>query len=286
MPQKETMPGLDAPLDEYGLPPYITLAHIFHAPPGWHIRDRSMTQYVLQYVVDGMADYPVEGRSYRTECGDLLLHRPGELHSILTHDGIPYVCISVVFHFGSAPLPLESVFEGAHLLGNFAGHPIHDQLTQLVIQYHQPEEHHRLASQGLLLQILAGAAAAYGNAGRTASPALDNKLHAKLVLVKNHLKANFDREPRAEELERISGLSKNYITAQFKRAFGMTPSQYVIWLRVEQAKELALHTGLSISEIAHKVGYADVHTFGRMFKKQTGYNLSSFRSSLFGNIYG
>ena len=270
--------------EEPGWPPYITLAHMFNAPPGWNIRDRTMSQYVLQYVVDGVADYPVEDRHYRTVRGDLLFHRPGERHSILTHDGKPYICISIVFHFGSSPFPLEEAFGGAHLLGNFAEHPIHTMLSQLVIHYHQPGEHHRLASQGLLLQILAGAAESLAGGRQTAEP-MDMKIHARMVLVKNYLQQHFDRPLRSEELARISGLSENYVTIQFKRVFGMTPSQYLLRVRADKAKQLALHTDLSISEIARQVGYADVHTFGRMFKKVTGYNLSSFRSSLFGNVF-
>lgn len=271
-------------LDESGLPPYITLAHMFHAPTGWNIRNRTMSQYVLQYVVDGVADYPVENRHYRTLRGDLLFHRPGERHSILTHDGETYICISIVFHFGSEPFPLEAAFGGAHLLGNFAEHPIHTMLSQLVIHYHQPGEHHRLASQGLLLQILAGAAESFASGRREAAPA-EQKIHARMVLVKNYLQQHYDRPMRSEELSHISGLSENYVTIQFKRAFGMTPSQYLLRVRAEKAKELALHTDLSISEIARRVGYSDVHTFGRMFKKVTGYNLTSFRTSLFGNVF-
>jgi hypothetical protein len=51
-------------LSDYYFPPYITLAHMFHAPKNWSIIDREMTQYVLQYVVDGFAHYPVGDRNY------------------------------------------------------------------------------------------------------------------------------------------------------------------------------------------------------------------------------
>jgi YesN/AraC family two-component response regulator len=69
--------------------------------------------------------------------------------------------------------------------------------------------------------------------------------------------------------------------SQFKKTFGMKPIQYMIHVRVEKAKELALLEGLSVGEIALEVGYSDVHTFGRMFKKKTGYSLSQFSTSLF-----
>jgi AraC-like DNA-binding protein len=61
----------------------------------------------------------------------------------------------------------------------------------------------------------------------------------------------------------------------------MTPIQYQIYLRVEKAKELSVHDGLTPSEVAHHIGYNDVHTFGKMFKKKTGLSLSQFCANLF-----
>lgn len=84
-------------MSNYHCPPYITMAHSFHAPKGWKIDNRTLKQYALQYVVQGMAEYPISGIPYTTVQGDLLFHRPGEPHSIRTVDGHPYVCISIVF---------------------------------------------------------------------------------------------------------------------------------------------------------------------------------------------
>lgn len=60
----------------------------------------------------------------------------------------------------------------------------------------------------------------------------------------------------------------------------MTPFEYVVWVRIERAKELVINTNLSVGEIATSVGYADLHTFGRMFKNKTSVSLSQFCSSL------
>ena len=67
---------------------------------------------------------------------------------------------------------------------------------------------------------------------------------------------------------------------EFKKQFGLTPFQYLTQVRVERAKELTIQTNLSIGKIAAMVGFADVHTFGRMFKQQTGVSLSQFSNSL------
>lgn len=272
MSQQSSVPELRGE-QHYYYPPYITLAHLFHAPEGWAIHNRVMNQYVLQYVVDGVAQYPVEDRPYVTRTGDLLIHRPYERHSILTVPNEPYVCISIVFHFGSVPFPMNDLIGTGHLLGNFKEHPADNMLSQLVAHYRQPGFIHQVQCQRLLMHILTEAAERRAESGRLMGPEWNK---ARLVLVRNYIVNHYQEPVRHTDLERVSGLSRNYIIVRFKQAYGMTPMQYLTWIRVNKAKELAIQTNLSIGEIANRVGYADVHTFGKMFKKQTGMSLSQF----------
>lgn len=265
-------------LPDYHFPPYITLAHMFHAPKGWSIPEREMTQFILQYVVDGFAYYPVGNTNYETRRGDLLFHRPYERHSIITVPEHPYVCISLVFHFGSSPFPYEDLFQGKHLLGNFAEHPIDSWLSQLVHHYRQPGLLHQIRCQSLLMRILAESAQ-WGESHAVISKT-DEMTMPKLVKIKNYLNEHYMKDVQIKDLEQVSGLSKNYILLLFRKHVGMSPMQYLTWVRVNKAKELAIHSSLSISEIAERVGYSDVHTFGRMFKKKTGQSITQFCSNL------
>jgi len=66
-------------LQNYYFPPYITLAHLFHAEPGWHLSRRKLSQYQLQYVIEGEALYEIEGTEHHTTKGDLVIHFPEQL---------------------------------------------------------------------------------------------------------------------------------------------------------------------------------------------------------------
>jgi YesN/AraC family two-component response regulator len=170
------------------------------------------------------------------------------------------------------------LFQNRHLLGNYAGHSVESLLSQLVTHYRQPGLVHQIQCQSLLMQILAEAAQ-WGSAHNEQTKTESQNM-PKLVLIKNHLSEHYDREIRIEELENVSGLTKNYILALFRKHVGMSPMQYLTWIRIGKAKELAIQSNLSIGEIALKVGYSDVHTFGRMYKKKTGQSLTQFCSNL------
>ncbi len=62
------------------------------------------------------------------------------------------------------------------------------------------------------------------------------------------------------------GLDRRYLARLFKSDTGMSVQEYLISVRMEQAQRL-LRDGLSVSQTANLVGYADCFNFSKMFKK-------------------
>jgi AraC-like DNA-binding protein len=274
-------------LQDYFFPPYITLAHMFHAPSGWSLRPRVLKQYQLQYVIEGKADYNIGSYSYQTRKGDLLFHGPGELHHVNTLPGKPYVCVSIVFHFGGADFPLRNLIgfergdaEKPHFMGNFSDNIIENQLSELIHHYRQPGLFHQQRCQHLLMGVLL-TLAQRRNSDADTSEVKDAAGTAKLILIRNYIDSHLREGFSHEQLEQLTGWSRNYIIVQFKNSFGMSPLQYLVWIRLEKAKELALQSGLSFGEIAGEVGYSDIHSFGKIFKRKTGMSLSQFVATLY-----
>ncbi|MZQ82158.1 helix-turn-helix domain-containing protein [Paenibacillus sp. 5J-6] len=272
-------------LKQYYFPPYITLAHMFHAPNGWKLKPRSLKQYQLQYVVEGVADYHISGHDYVTERGDLIFHRPTEPHYITTRQNEPYVCISIVFHFGDTGFPIHQVIDasneiGPHYMGNYQNHTIEHKLTELVHHYRMPEVTDHFLCQSLLTQVLLQMNKQKKELAVSTSKKEDaNK--AKLILIRNYISNHLQVGFTHQDLEKLTGWSRNYIITQFRSAFGMSPGQYLVWVRLEKAKELALQSGQSFGEIANRVGYTNIHAFGKIFKRKTGMSLSQFCATLF-----
>lgn len=73
-------------------------------------------------------------------------------------------------------------------------------------------------------------------------------------------------------------LERTYFSDLFRRRTGVSPKQYLLEYRMKQANDLLTH-GYSISVIAASVGYRDVYTFSKMFKRRFGYPPSHARRS-------
>lgn len=64
-------------------------------------------------------------------------------------------------------------------------------------------------------------------------------------------------------------MSKSTLLRQLKRLTGLSPNQYLTEVRLDEARRLLENRSLdSISAVAHKVGYKDIRSFSRSFKKR------------------
>ena len=81
-------------------------------------------------------------------------------------------------------------------------------------------------------------------------------------------------------LEERLHFQASYITRCMKRHIGMTPLQYVLYLRLEEAKKLLGGTVLSISEIAEQVGIRDPNYMSRLFTAKLGMTPGAYRLML------
>lgn len=64
------------------------------------------------------------------------------------------------------------------------------------------------------------------------------------------------------------GFSRSYFSTEFKKKTGTTLHDYIISSRINLSKKLISGSSLSIAQIAEKVGFCDVGTFIRAFKRK------------------
>lgn len=97
--------------------------------------------------------------------------------------------------------------------------------------------------------------------------------------IKEFVKSNLSADLSVLELAKRVGLSRPYFTELFTKETGVSPTSYITEERLKYAKELLFTTDLPISEIATNVGYEDVSSFIRFFKKHMGKTPLDLRKS-------
>jgi len=81
-----------------------------------------------------------------------------------------------------------------------------------------------------------------------------------------------------EEVARHAGVSPCHFCKVFKRATGLTFTDFVNRARVEHAKRLLLKPQTRITEVAYDVGFQSLSQFNRSFRRVTSQSPTEFRS--------
>jgi AraC-like DNA-binding protein/ligand-binding sensor protein len=94
---------------------------------------------------------------------------------------------------------------------------------------------------------------------------------------KAHIAGHYGDPIGLDEIARAMHVSTFYFCKMFKKATGLTFTDYLGRVRVEKAKNLLLNPHLRVSEIAYTVGFQSLTHFNRIFRKVTGEAPTDFR---------
>ena len=103
---------------------------------------------------------------------------------------------------------------------------------------------------------------------------------SKLRQVTEYIHDNLNQDLPLVELAQMTGLSASRFKCLFKQSTGLSPHQYVIQQRVEQAKRLLGTTALTIREVALEAGFADQSHLARLFRRIMGRTPKEYRDSV------
>ena len=102
---------------------------------------------------------------------------------------------------------------------------------------------------------------------------------SQLRQVLDFIHDNLERELALDELAKVANLSKYHFAKSFRSAMGIAPHQYIVKLRIEQARKLLAVDSISVEEVASRVGYSDTSHFSSQFLKIVGVTPNRYRAS-------
>ncbi|TMP38133.1 helix-turn-helix domain-containing protein [Pseudoalteromonas rubra] len=109
--------------------------------------------------------------------------------------------------------------------------------------------------------------------------ATHNKIK-KLNAGRDYIADHFQGQLCLSDIARSSYMSPYHFLRVFKDMYGETPNEFLVRLRIEQAKKMLITENLSVSEVCEQVGYASLGSFSSLFAKQVGMAPTSYRRKL------
>jgi len=87
-----------------------------------------------------------------------------------------------------------------------------------------------------------------------------------LNYIKNYIRQHADQKISFKELSSLSGYSYDYFRHIFKQRYGISPQEYMMDIRLQNARQLLESTTLSCTEIAYRCGFSNGAQLTAMFK--------------------
>ncbi|SDD58590.1 AraC-type DNA-binding protein [Paenibacillus sp. UNCCL117] len=274
------------------LPQFLTAGRAVWKPGMQHF-SRCFEVYDLLLVSSGTMYMTEENRAYEVKAGESLLLEPGKLHTghkpteepteiywvhfkhnrpLRRLPGIQSIPWHDLVNRGSdhdLTPPRQSLFLPKY--GPVAMHgliPLLEQILQLrdsLTMEHAIQL--QLALNGLLAKLQDGLK---GRRSESRSYLLSEQ-------VKSYLRERLDAPFRAAQLSERLHFDFDYLARCLKKHTGLSPIQYQQLLRVEEAKRLLAHSGLTVTEIGAAVGIPDCNYFVRLFRRTVGMAPGAYR---------
>jgi AraC-like DNA-binding protein/quercetin dioxygenase-like cupin family protein len=241
------------------------------------------------FLVKGVQIYQMGACRYRLRGGDVFIAYPNERHSsggFPQEKGVLYWMILEipVRHEGFLGLPiresralLKALLEikSRHFRGSWKMKERLDAITIL-----SGERRHSLNS----LAIMVHAAAFLLEVVACAKSPSDRGPDRLLLPVLQTIEKSPGEPVSVPALAARTGLSVPRFKARFKQEIGVPPGEYVLRVRIEEARRRLMKGTGSITDIAYDLGFSSSQYFSTVFKRFTGCVPSVYRLS--GNSAG
>ncbi len=99
-----------------------------------------------------------------------------------------------------------------------------------------------------------------------------------IMEVQSFLEKHLQSKVTISDVAARHNMTERTLTRRFKKACNTTPGQYLQSLRIEQARKLLETSNTPLESLISAVGYEDLSSFTRLFKKATGMSPSQYRA--------
>lgn len=234
------------------------------------------------YVIDGSICASADDKIYNMNAGELIFHKPLELHKLSVTGNKPATIF--IFSF-SAVGELCDFFEGkVFYLSNKQRQIIdeliaymQDKLEYVDVEYNEYSETKMFLdafetiphySQAVLNQIYNLFFSLFeSNSTLSVSTSHSSLIFSEAV---NFMNENIRDNPSIPDISRSVGISQAGLKNIFRKYAGMGVHKYFIKLKLKTAAEM-IEEGISVTETAEELGFSSQGYFTKCFKREMNY---------------
>lgn len=217
--------------------------------PGHSYGPAIRTHWLLHYVISGYGEFTREGQTYQVKPGQIFVIPPYVKTYYEASQKHPWHYIWIGFTTDTD----MSLFSQPIINCKNAG-----ETFQAMLDCHEMKNGRSAYLSGCLWKLVSQLM----ESSKHSPSYVDEALHC--------IHSEYATGITVHELAERLNLNRSYFFSIFKKHVGVSPSEYLINLRLEKAEELIRVFGETPSIAAASVGYDDLYHFSKTFKEHYG----------------
>lgn len=227
------------------------------------------------FIISGQGNLRIDGKSASLGTGDLFLLPKNHVSFYQADRKEPWTYLWIGFSGSRA----DSLLQQTSLMTDYYAHSSLDSaiLKQLLELFDSDDRSlttiNELRLLAQLYQLLASLLEEFPQINQDAGQQIENYNRQVLKIIHSQ----YDQPLKVSEIAKKLNLNRSYLYKIFKERTGYSIKEYLLKVRMEKGASLLKKPNLTITEIAHSVGFTDVLAFSKVFKKYFKRNPSYFR---------
>lgn len=297
------MTEMEREISFHEIQPYIRFVNNYKPGYSYTEQERILFDHELMHIMEGEVDMFYDGRKYSLHKGDTFYLKPFVKNHIVVEESSGFRTHCVHFdwmmpkpeeNFTAEEYYMHSVISSDHnektirlmertvfvpagiRLPDFIARGSDDGLSGLFVQCYSAFCESGPASvlkmKGLFFEIVALLLerSGLGHRGQPMHPGIRHGL--------KYIKDHYTEDISVVQLAGKCNLSPKYFGALFKASAGKSVGEYILDLRMYDAKEMLIGTDLSVEEIAERVGFHNSFYFSKCFRLKEKVTPTKYRS--------
>lgn len=241
----------------------------------WHSIPHTHSCSELFYVTGGKGQFYIDGNTYPVETNDLVIVNPNVEHTEVSFNASPleYIVLGVDGLELSAPDDQDTSYGIIHFQTDKDS--IQFYLQTMVWESEANAPGCDTICQDLM-EVLVILLMRQSDYSLTLAP-IRKKSSKLCASVHRYIEVHYKENINLDMLASISHVSKYYLVHAFTKEYGISPMNYLIDRRLEEAKQLLKNDDYSMSMISRMLGFSSSSYFSQIFKKNEGMSPNEYR---------
>lgn len=249
-------------------PGWLIRAGVSQAKPNYHMGPKMSPYHYLIFVLEGAGRLVSNRTVYELRPNDAFGLFPNTPHEYYTLKDAPMLSVWMAFD-GRHLSPLLArigLRPQTPYLPGAVSHPLTEWLDRF-FEWHRSSgvrdsDLFRLSMFYRLFDIL--------SRQREQSDSRATPVESWLQRAAEYMRIHYAEGITAQQVAQFVGIDRTHFSKKFTNRYGLSPGKYIQRLKMDEARRLLTETDYKLSEIAQLVGYPDLFSFSKGFKKTYG----------------